>query len=103
MTALGNDYNFEEIFTRQLINFAKRGDYVFVMSVSGNSPNLLSAVTWAKQNGLYSVALVGAKRGKLYELADFVIDIDSGHYGKVEDAHMLICHMICYYFMENKE
>ena len=70
------------------------------MSVSGRSPNLVKAVEWAKQNGLETVALVGAKRGPLAELADEVIAIDSGHYGRVEDCHMGICHMLCYAFME---
>jgi D-sedoheptulose 7-phosphate isomerase len=49
------------------------------------------------------VALVGGKKGRLAELADFVIVIDSPHYGRVEDAHMGICHLLCYAFMENPE
>lgn len=100
ITALGNDYHYDEVFSRQLKNFADVGDIVFVMSVSGSSPNLVAAVEWGRQHGLYTVALVGGKRGKLAELADFVIAIDSTHYGRVEDAHMGICHMICYAFIE---
>jgi D-sedoheptulose 7-phosphate isomerase len=102
ITAVGNDYAFEEVFTRQLNNFASAGDMLFTMSVSGNSPNLVAAVEWGKKQGLYTVALVGGNRGKLAELADFVIAINSTHYGRVEDAHMGICHMICYAFMEKK-
>lgn len=101
MTALGNDYAYEDVFVRQLENFARPGDIVFVMSVSGNSPNLLKGVTWAKENGLYSISLVGSKRGRLAEISDHAVVIDSGHYGRVEDAHMGICHIICYAFMEN--
>ena len=100
MTALGNDYHFEEVFSRQLNNFASAGDILFTMSVSGNSPNLVKAVEWGKKQGLHTVALVGGKRGKLAQLADFVLAIESAHYGRVEDAHMGICHMICYAFME---
>jgi D-sedoheptulose 7-phosphate isomerase len=74
-----------------------------VMSVSGNSPNLVKALDWAKAQGIYTIALVGGKRGKLAEIADFVIMVDSEHYGRVEDAHMGICHVICYAFMENPE
>lgn len=103
MTALGNDYSYEEVFSRQLANFARPGDLLLTMSVSGSSPNLVKALEWARQNGVYSVALVGVKRGKLAELADFVIAVDSGHYGRVEDAHMGICHMLCYAFMESEE
>lgn len=101
MTAIGNDYSYREVFSRQLMNFATRGDLAITLSVSGNSPNLVTAIEWAKDNGLYTVALVGAKRGKLAEIADFVITINSTHYGRVEDAHMGICHMICYAFIES--
>lgn len=101
MTALGNDYAYEEVFSRQLMNYGKSGDLVLVMSVSGSSPNLVRGVEWAKTNGLRTIALVGGKKGKLAQLADTVIVIDSMHYGRVEDAQMGICHMLCYAFMEN--
>src|SRR5438093_8381645 len=52
MTALGNDYSYEEVFCRQLMNYGKPGDLVFVMSVSGNSPNVVRGVEWARKNGL---------------------------------------------------
>ena len=71
------------------------------LSVSGSSPNLVTAIDWAVNNGMYTIALVGAKRGKLAQLAQKVVVINSEHYGRVEDAHMGICHMICYAFMEN--
>jgi D-sedoheptulose 7-phosphate isomerase len=100
MTALGNDYCYDDIFVRQLSNFARRGDVVLVMSVSGNSPNVVRAMEWSIENGLCTIALVGKKRGRLAELAEHVIAIDSEHYGRVEDAQMGICHMLCYAFME---
>lgn len=102
ITAIGNDYAYHEVFSRQLINFAKRDDILFVLSVSGNSPNVVTAVEWAKSQGVYVIALVGGKRGRLAEIADFSIVIDSTHFGRVEDAHMGICHMICYSFIEGK-
>jgi len=101
MTALGNDYTYEDVFLRQLMNYGRAGDLVMVMSVSGNSPNVVRAVEWAKSNGLATIALVGAKRGRLADLAQHVMVINSTHYGRVEDAQMGICHMICYAFMEN--
>ena len=103
LTALGNDYAYDEVFSRQLMNYGKAGDLVLVMSVSGNSPNVVKAVEWAKNNGLRTIALVGAKRGQLAKLADTAIVIDSPHYGRAEDAQMGICHMLCYAFMENPQ
>ncbi|MGE5610260.1 MAG: SIS domain-containing protein [Bacillota bacterium] len=103
MTALGNDYAYEDIFLRQLENYARPGDLVMTMSVSGNSPNLVKAVDWCKKKGVATIALVGGKRGRLADLADEVVVINSEHYGRVEDAHMSICHLICYAFMENPQ
>jgi len=101
MTALGNDYSYDEIFVRQLENHGRQGDIVFAMSVSGNSPNLVKAFEWAKKSGLVTVALVGGKRGRIAEIADHVLAVNDTHYGRVEDAHMGICHMLSYAFMEN--
>ena len=101
MTALGNDYSYEDVFVRQLLNFAKPGDIVLAMSVSGNSPNVVKAVEWARSNKLKTISLVGAKQGRLAELSDHCLVINSEHYGRVEDAHMGICHMLCYAFIEN--
>lgn len=103
ITALGNDYAYEDVFQRQLQNFARAGDIVMTLSVSGNSPNLVKAIDWAVNNGMYTIALVGAKRGRLAQIAQKVIVVNSEHYGRVEDAHMGICHMICYAFMENPQ
>jgi len=103
MTALGNDYSYEDVFTRQLMNYGRPGDIAFAMSVSGSSPNVVRAMEWAKANGLKTIALVGGKRGKLASIADTLVVIDSPHYGRAEDAQMGICHMICYAFMENPQ
>jgi D-sedoheptulose 7-phosphate isomerase len=103
MTALANDYSYEDIFVGQLQNYGQRGDVALSLSVSGNSPNCVKALEWAKKNGLYTVALVGAKRGRMAEVAEQVMVINDTHYGRVEDAQMGICHMLCYAFMENPE
>jgi D-sedoheptulose 7-phosphate isomerase len=102
ITAIGNDYAYEDIFLRQLENYANPGDLVMVLSVSGNSPNLVKAIEWCKKKNILSVALLGAQKGKLSELADTSVIINSSHYGIVEDCQMNICHMICYAFMENE-
>ncbi|MAG93970.1 MAG: sugar isomerase [Planctomycetaceae bacterium] len=102
ITALGNDYAYEDVFVRQLENFGRSGDLLLAISVSGNSPNLVKACEWANEQGLTSVVLVGGKRGRLAELAEHVIVVDSEHYGRVEDAHMTVCHMLAYAFMEDQ-
>ncbi len=103
MTALGNDYSYDDIYLRQLENYARPGDIVLTLSVSGNSPNLVKAFQWAKTHGLHTVALVGGKRGKLAEIADQTLVVNDTHYGRAEDGQMGICHMLCYAFMENPE
>lgn len=103
MTAIGNDFSYAELFCKQLENFAVPGDLVLLMSVSGTSPNIIKAVEWSKANGLYVVALVGQKETPLYSMADQVIPIHDNHYGRVEDLHMLICHVVAYAFIENPD
>ena len=103
MTAIGNDYAYEDVFVRQLENYGRTGDVVIGVSVSGNSPNLVKALQWGKEHGLETVALVGAKRGRMAEIARHVVVIDDTHYGRVEDAQMGILHMLCYAFMERPE
>ena len=103
MTAIGNDFSYEDLFCKQLENFAEKGDVILLMSVSGTSPNLLKAVDWAKEKGLYVIALVGQNETPLKTTADQCIAVPSMHYGRVEDTHMLICHVLAYAFMENPE
>lgn len=103
ITAIGNDYAYEDVYLRQLQNYARAGDLVMVLSVSGSSTNLVKAIEWSKQNSIKTIALVGGKKGKLAGLADTVVVVDSTHYGVVEDCQMHICHMICYAFIENEE
>lgn len=100
MTALGNDYAYEDIFVGQLQNYARPQDVLLVMSVSGNSPNVVKAVEWAVANHVHTIALVGGRRGRLAEIAHEAIVIGDDHYGRVEDCHMHICHLLCYAFME---
>jgi D-sedoheptulose 7-phosphate isomerase len=101
MTALANDYAYEDVFVGQLMNLGRPGDLALGISVSGNSPNCVKALDWARNNGLQTVALVGAKGGRMAEIAKHVLVINDTHYGRVEDAQMAICHLLCYAFMEN--
>jgi D-sedoheptulose 7-phosphate isomerase len=103
MTALSNDYSYEDVFVGQLQNYGRPGDVAIGVSVSGNSPNCVKALQWAREHGLATVALVGAKRGRMAEIAERVLVINDTHYGRVEDAQMGILHMLCYAFMEHPE
>jgi len=103
MTALANDDAYEDVFVGQLKNYGSEGDIAFGISVSGNSPSCVQALTWARNNSLETIALVGANRGIMAEIAHHVIAINDEHYGRVEDAHMTICHMLCYAFVENSD
>src|SRR5512133_3072411 len=79
ITALGNDYAYEDIFVGQLQNYGQKGDLVLSLSVSGNSPNCVKALQWAKDNGLRTIALVGAKRGRMAQIADEVVVVNETH------------------------
>ena len=103
ITAIGNDYAYEDVYLRQLQNYGQAGDIVLTFSVSGNSSNLIKAIEWANVNELQTVALVGGNRGKLFEISSETIVIEDTHYGRVEDCQMSIAHMLCYAFMENDE
>lgn len=103
ITALGNDYSYADVFVGQLQNYGRAGDVLISISVSGNSPNLVKAMEWAKTNGVHTVALVGAKRGKMAEIADQLIVIGDTHYGRVEDVQMNLLHLVCYAFMEKPQ
>jgi len=103
ITAISNDYEYKDIFKRQMENFATEEDFLLTLSVSGNSPNCVEAVRWANEKGIHTIALIGAHNGQLAELAREVIVVNSKHFGHVEDIHMLICHMIAYAFIENPE
>lgn len=109
ITALGNDYGYDEIFTGQLKNLYNTGDVLVAISASGNSPNIVNAVELAKKMGGKTVGLVGFDGGQLKNLCDHVIHVKSqkGEYGPVEDVHMILVHIITsyliFYFSNEKE
>lgn len=100
ITAVGNDDGYAHIFTKQLQNFAKSGDVLVAISASGNSPNIIHAVEYAKSKELKIIGLTGFDGGKLRELSDIKIHVQTrkGEYGPVEDVHMFVDHLIGTYF-----
>ncbi len=101
LTAYSNDVSYECVFAEQLKNFAEPGDLVMAISGSGNSPNVLRAVEYANSIGCKTIALTGRDGGKLGPLAQLNLQVPVPHMGRIEDAHMIICHMIAYRFMDS--
>jgi D-sedoheptulose 7-phosphate isomerase len=102
MTAYSNDVGYECVFVEQLKNFAEAGDVLLAISGSGNSPNVLRAVEYANASGLKTIAMTGRDGGKLGPMAQLNIQAPVPHMGRIEDAHMIACHMIGYYFMDTE-
>jgi D-sedoheptulose 7-phosphate isomerase len=100
LTAYANDVGYDAVFVEPLRNFAAAGDVFMAISGSGNSPNVLRAMEYANATGCKTIALTGRDGGKLGPLAQLEIHVPVPHMGRIEDAHLIICHMICYYFME---
>ena len=101
LTAYSNDVSYESVFVEQLRNFAEPGDLVMGISGSGNSPNVLRALEYANSIGCKTIALTGRDGGQLGPLAQLNIHVPVPHMGRIEDAHLIICHMIAYRFMES--
>ena len=100
LTAYSNDVSYECVFVEQLKNFAEPGDLVMCISGSGNSPNVVRAMEYANSIGCRTIALTGRDGGKLGPLAQLNIQVPVPHMGRIEDAHMVVCHMIAYHFMD---
>ena len=100
ITAYANDVTYDCVFVEQLKNFAEPGDVVMAISGSGNSPNVLHAVEYANSIGCRTIALSGRDGGKLGPMAQLNLQARNPHMGRIEDVHMIVMHMICYYFMD---
>ncbi|MGA8029337.1 MAG: SIS domain-containing protein [Bryobacteraceae bacterium] len=100
ITAYSNDVGYDCVFAEQLKNFAQPDDVLIAISGSGNSPNVLCATDFANSAGCKTIALTGRDGGKLGPKANLEIRVAEPHMGRIEDGHLTICHMICYYFME---
>jgi len=100
ITAYSNDVGYDCIFAEQLKNFARPGDVFMCISGSGNSPNVVNAMKYANSAGCRTIALTGRDGGQLGPLAELEIRVSAPHMGRIEDGHLIVCHMICYYFME---
>lgn len=100
ITAISNDIGYDAVFRYQLESIAKAGDVLITISSSGNSPNIVHAVEWAKANGVSTIALTGFEGGQSARLADVSIHVPAENYGVVEDIHQSIMHMLAQYLRQ---
>ena len=100
VTALANDTSYSSIFEEQLIGQLEEGDMVVGISASGNSPNILKAVEYARKNGAITIGFIGFGGGKLKELVHKAIILSSKDYGQIEDTHLSLTHIISYLVRE---
>jgi phosphoheptose isomerase len=95
LTAIGNDYGFDQLYARQMEALAMPGDLLIAISTSGNSANMVKVVEYARDNGIHTVALLGKAGGQLKDLVDDSITINVQHTGRIQEAHILILHLVC--------
>ncbi|EAW7389556.1 TPA: D-sedoheptulose 7-phosphate isomerase [Campylobacter jejuni] len=95
LTAIGNDYGYENLFARQVQAQGVKGDVFIGISTSGNSKNILKALEICKEKGILSIGLTGASGGAMNELCDYCIKVPSTCTPRIQEAHILIGHIIC--------
>ena len=101
LTAVGNDYGFDEIFARQVEGLGKEGDILIGLSTSGNSMNVLKAFDLAKEKNITTIAFVGAQGGKMAEKASLSICVPSRETNHIQEMHLALGHMLCGLIEEN--
>lgn len=94
LTSISNDYGFDSVFSRQLEAIGKTGDVALAISTSGNSPNVVRAVTLAKKIGIATVGLTGRSGGKLRGCVDICLSVPSDSTPRIQEAHSLIIHIL---------
>lgn len=95
LTAIGNDYSFEHIFSRQIESIGQKGDVFFAISTSGKSPNILRALAAARAKGLTCIGFTGSDGREMQAYCDFMINVPSDETPKIQECHILFGHIIC--------
>lgn len=96
ITSIGNDYSFEEVFSKQVKALGMEGDVLLAISTSGNSKNLLLAVKDAKRQGIHTVGLLGKDGGKLAGMVDMALVVKADNTARIQEAHILAGHILCH-------
>jgi len=95
LTAIANDYGYEHVLSRQLQALAVPGDIAVGISTSGNSPNVVEALLYARKMGLYTIGLTGASGGKMRDLVETLIAVPSAETPRIQECHILVGHALC--------
>jgi D-sedoheptulose 7-phosphate isomerase len=95
VTAIANDYGYEQVFSRQLQGLAVAGDVAVAISTSGNSQNILEALTIARSMGVHTIGLTGASGGRMRGLVDVLVAVPSNETPRVQECHILVGHALC--------
>ena len=95
ITAWANDTQYEQIFVEQMANFFHPGDVLIAISGSGNSPNIIAALEWARREGAVTIGLTGGNGGRLLGLVDCGLLVPSNRMEQIEDMHLVLAHAIC--------
>jgi D-sedoheptulose 7-phosphate isomerase len=95
LTAVGNDYGFDEVFARQVEALAATGDLVLGISTSGNSANVIKALTMAREKGCQTIGLLGRDGGRIVGMVDLALTVPSQETPRIQEAHQLIIHIVC--------
>jgi D-sedoheptulose 7-phosphate isomerase len=95
LTSISNDYDYSQVFSKQLTALGHEGDVVIGISTSGNSPNVIKAIDVAKKNGMKTVVLTGGTGGKLAHIADYAFTVPTKHTPRIQETHITLGHTIC--------
>jgi D-sedoheptulose 7-phosphate isomerase len=95
LTAIGNDYGYEDVFSRQIQALGQAGDVFIAISTSGNSPNILKAIAQAKAQGLTVIGLTGRTGGKMKALCDLCLCVPSDSTPRIQECHLVLEHTLC--------
>jgi D-sedoheptulose 7-phosphate isomerase len=95
LTAIGNDYGYDKVFSRQIEALGQAGDIAIGISTSGNSPSVLEALDVARSKGLYSVGFTGQSGGKMNGRAEMLFRVPSSQTPRIQETHILLGHIIC--------
>ena len=95
LTAVGNDFGFDQIFSRQCESLVSKGDVIIAISTSGNSINVINGINTAKEKGAVIVSLTGNNGGKLADISDIILKMPTEHTPYIQECHRIIIHILC--------
>ena len=95
LTAVGNDFGFDQIFSRQCESLVSKGDVIIAISTSGNSINVINGINTAKEKGAVIVSLTGNNEGKLDDISDIILKMPTEHTPYIQECHRIIIHILC--------